>query len=81
MSNLSQSVQIMLTARGINLKGNTDDLTTMINQEVIKAEDEARRKALTKIKNLVNGWVGRGWSPSKIRLYLFDVIDKLLGDK
>lgn len=46
MSDLSQSVQVLLTARGVDLKGNTDDLMTMINQGVIKAEKVARREVL-----------------------------------
>lgn len=77
MSDLSTEVHIFLQMKGVDIKDNTDDLMTIINRGVIKAEQAARMEALSGLRKLVDGWVERGWEPSQIRQHLFDRIDKL----
>ncbi|HDZ13567.1 hypothetical protein LCGC14_0601750 [marine sediment metagenome] len=45
----------------------------VILNEKVKA---ARVEVLEEVRRLVDKWVERGWSTSKIRQYLFDTIDK-----
>ena len=40
----------------------------------------ARVEDMEGIRTLIDGWVNRGWSPSKIRQHLFDRIDKLIAE-
>ena len=78
MSNLSQTVHILLTARGVDLKGNVDDLTTMINQGVIKVEKAARREALEETKSVLSVMLAGTSNPVEAIEIMFKSINYLL---